>query len=208
MNNPTNIVKVVIAGTVILLIYVAVTSRAKKEPSATTKNYPIAKSTDEQPDEEDEYVNKDSINVSYFIDELNSFNYKGYDQKEGVSILSIQQSKYQELSRKSPNDKRLIKAKNILQKNMAKAYPYYRKMMVAVSNDALWEKNIKVRGSGSSITFIGGIFANNGNIKAFQTDIQETLQNFRFKRVNYKWYEQADEYTYYTVTSPKDNEIK
>lgn len=65
----------------------------------------------------------------------------------------------------------------------------------------LWEDNIYVELSNGSktITFIGGIFANNRNIKQWQEGCYNQLAAFGFKQVRYKWIKHATEYTYYDL---------
>lgn len=87
------------------------------------------------------------------------------------------------------------KAQKVYKKVMPKYRDKYRKLL----GNALWEENIKVKGSGTNIMFIGGIFANNKNIKDFHTQICGDLQVFGFKRASYKWVDANVEYTYYDI---------
>lgn len=94
-------------------------------------------------------------------------------------------------------------------KNLQKQeFPKMRAEYARISKNILWEHNIDVKQSGTSITFIGGIFANNANKKEFQDKIHDAVSDLRFKRVNYKWYKYDDEYTYYTISSPQDDELR
>jgi hypothetical protein len=75
----------------------------------------------------------------------------------------------------------------------------------------LWVENIDVTWYGKNIdklTFTSGLFASNYCIQEFQKQISSTVSMLGFKRVNYKWYEGAEEYTYYDVHSLADSEIK
>lgn len=76
-----------------------------------------------------------------------------------------------------------------------------RKQYAKYLDDKLWEHNIDVETSngGTTITFIGGIFASNKNIKDFQNQSAETLRMFGFKRVIYKWIPHDPNYTYYDL---------
>ena len=94
-----------------------------------------------------------------------------------------------------------------LHKLQAKEYPKMRGRFCSYLDTKLWEDNIDVAVSGSGktiLTFTGGIFANNANIKEYQTTLNETFTLLRFKRIQYKWYEYDDTYTYYTLEVPKD----
>lgn len=90
-------------------------------------------------------------------------------------------------------------------------FPKIRANYAKILKNKLWEENIKVQCFGprkTTLQFTGGIFASNKNKKDFQTTLSQTFRDFRFKRVNYKWYEYDDEYTYYTISSDKDSKIK
>lgn len=72
----------------------------------------------------------------------------------------------------------------------------------------LWENDIDVEYKGNAtIELVGGIFATNKNISDTQTALSDQLYNLRFRRSQYKWYDRATEYTYYTIKSPGDSEI-
>lgn len=90
-------------------------------------------------------------------------------------------------------------------------FPKIRDNYAKIVKNKLWEQNIDVQCFGSQKTtlqFTGGIFASNKNKQDFQTTLSEIFRDFRFNRVNYKWYEYDDSYTYYTIKSDKDSEIK
>jgi hypothetical protein len=76
-----------------------------------------------------------------------------------------------------------------------------RAQYVESIGDKLWEDNIYVELSNDSktITFIGGIFASNKNIKEWQENVQQGLKDLGFSQVRYKWFKRADEYTYYDL---------
>ena len=89
-------------------------------------------------------------------------------------------------------------------------FPKIRANYAKILKNKLWEEDIEVQNFGSGNTtlqFTGGIFASNKNKQDFQTSLFQTFKDFRFKRINYKWYEYDDEYTYYTVNSDKDSKI-
>lgn len=77
--------------------------------------------------------------------------------------------------------------------------PNYRKKYVKLAADKLWENDIKVKGSGTQIWFIGSLFAANKNIKDFHQGIVSTLHDYGFKRACYKWVDADVEYTYYDI---------
>lgn len=89
-------------------------------------------------------------------------------------------------------------------------FPIARKLFAEMLRERMWEHNVDVRafGSGNStLEYVGGIFANRGNIKETTDTSWDALNKFRFKRVQYKWYKYDDEYTYYKIDSPKDRDL-
>lgn len=95
----------------------------------------------------------------------------------------------------------------ILQKS---EFPKMRKAYAEISRGKLWENNIKVSAKGTGYTtleFIGAVFANNKNKQDFQNALNEMMSLLRFQRINYKWYEYDDNYTYYTMNSNKDGDL-
>ena len=91
-----------------------------------------------------------------------------------------------------------------------KEYPKMRKHYSSLLGEKLWEENIYVTTQGSKnqiINITGGIFANNKNIAEFQRTLSEVLQQFRFKEIRYRWYENADKYTVYNYEAKGDDLI-
>ncbi|WP_299465478.1 hypothetical protein [uncultured Microscilla sp.] len=89
-------------------------------------------------------------------------------------------------------------------------FPQMRKAYKKIAYQKLWLENIETSISGYKFTtleFTGGAFASNKNKQSMQTTLTEILKMLRFKKVNYKFTKYDSEYTYYTVDSPKDNEI-
>ena len=89
-------------------------------------------------------------------------------------------------------------------------FPKLRKNYGEILKQKLWEQNIKVKTKGTGHTtleFEGGIFANNKNKQDTQQTLSEILNMLRFKRINYKWYEYDDEYTYYSLKTGGDGDL-
>lgn len=89
-------------------------------------------------------------------------------------------------------------------------FPKIRKAYASIVRGKLWVEDIDVNLKGNRYTtleFVGGIFVTNKNKQEFQNQINQILKDFRFKRVNYKWYEYDDEYTYYTIRSDNDGDL-
>lgn len=47
------------------------------------------------------------------------------------------------------------------------------------------------------LSITGGAFAANKNIVEFQNTINRDVQHFGFKKIRYRWYKGAEEYTSY-----------
>jgi ribosome-binding protein aMBF1 (putative translation factor) len=90
-----------------------------------------------------------------------------------------------------------------------KEFPILRKNYAKVAAEKLWESNIYMTTSGdnnSIVNLTGGLFANNKNIAETQRTLLEIFTQFRFKEIRYRWYKEADEFTYYKIDSPKDSD--
>ena len=84
-------------------------------------------------------------------------------------------------------------------KELQKRLPQYRKYYVKTASQILWKHDIKVKASGTTIWFIGAVFALNANIQEFQDDQCTKLRTLGFKRACYKWVDADVEYTYYDL---------
>jgi len=92
----------------------------------------------------------------------------------------------------------------------SKEFPILRKEYAKIFGKKMWENDIVISANGNGrkiINFTGGLFAANKNIKDFQTQLNEVLTIFRFKKSHYRWYKGANEYTYYTIYEGKDTDL-
>lgn len=92
----------------------------------------------------------------------------------------------------------------------AKEFPALRAEYGKALDEVLWEHNIDVSVSGSKkdiITFTGGAFAANKNIKSFQEQLWQNLHDLRFKQVRWKWYKGQDDYQYNKLETERDNHV-
>lgn len=114
-------------------------------------------------------------------------------------------------SSSNPNEVKLSnQLKSQVVKIQTKELPILRKEYVDIVYNKLWEENIKVTSSGrgnTTINMTGGKFFNNKNKSEVQNTISEILSLFRFKQSTYRGYDGQDEYTYYTLETPKDSEL-
>jgi len=107
---------------------------------------------------------------------------------------------------KIDNPKKSKEFEDLIISKQKTEFPKMRKRYGDIVKDKLWEENIQVKvfGSGNTtIDFVAGIYASNKNIKDHQETLNDILHKLRFKRSQYRWYSGAD-YTYYTLTVPKD----
>lgn len=84
-------------------------------------------------------------------------------------------------------------------KELQKRLPQYRKYYVKTASQILWKHDMKVKSSGTTIWFIGAVFARNANIQEFHDDQCTKLRTLGFKRACYKWVDANVEYTYYDL---------
>ncbi|WP_339794813.1 hypothetical protein [uncultured Imperialibacter sp.] len=89
-------------------------------------------------------------------------------------------------------------------------FPKMRQEYAKVVANLMWEHDVYVNASGSRnvyLNFVGVLFAANKNIKDAQEQLQDAPKLFRFKQTRYRWYKEADEYTYYTTYEGTDSDL-
>ncbi len=87
-----------------------------------------------------------------------------------------------------------------------KCFPEIRRKYIKWAGSQLRENDIEVYGNNTTITYVSSGFIYNDNVVGAYSAIESTLQQFRFKRANFKWSEYAD-YTYYNINSKEDSEL-
>jgi hypothetical protein len=90
------------------------------------------------------------------------------------------------------------------------ALPIIRDKVGPIFSKELWITDAKARTFGDRFTtveFVGASFAANANIANAQQAILAPLVRMRFKRAQYKWYSEQDEYSYYNIDSPSDGAV-
>lgn len=78
------------------------------------------------------------------------------------------------------------------------------------ADEMLWEHDVDVSVSGNGntiVTFTGAMFAANANIKAVQTQLDDVAERLRFRQTRFRWYKEADEYTYFEIDAPPDGRL-
>lgn len=89
-------------------------------------------------------------------------------------------------------------------------FPKLRKAYAQALHNKTWEHDVTVSVAGkdnSILQLTGYHFSLNKNIKDMQDILGVTPHEFRFKQVQYRWYNGADEYQYFTLETPADNEL-
>lgn len=90
-----------------------------------------------------------------------------------------------------------------------KEFPILRKEYAKVVANKMWENDIEVYANGKGrryINFTGGVFAANKNKKEWNNKVYEILTMLRFTQSRYRWYKNADEFTYWTIYKGKDSD--
>jgi hypothetical protein len=183
---------------------------AEETAHATVVPVP-ATPTEPEPEPEPELTATDEL--MNFHKALTDTKLEDFKSKDGI-ILYVgvlnEISKRVTSSKRSANPEEVKTAKKLeklLVNQQLNHLPVLRKQYAKIMRQALWENDIEVEISGKRntvLTFTGGMFAANRNIRETQQTLSEVLNLLRFKRVNYKWYEYDDEYTYYDLENAYD----
>lgn len=154
------------------------------------------------------------LDIDLLAKELNQFKTKDYTtSQEDIRNAVRQLEKWSStiIDEAKTKDKVRIKKIKILNTQLKNiqiaAFPILRSKYRAFVAKNLWRDNIKVSGGGATIRYSGGVFANNAMIEDFHNIIRIDLELLRFKRAEYLWMDYANDYTYYTIDSPKDSKL-
>jgi hypothetical protein len=196
-------------GVTVFFVLVILANIGNKEETNNKEEVPNITSNSE---------NNDVENISKQIEnELKSFDKPFERGNIGYKGMIIMFRSYSVIisKAKQTNSKEIIsKAEELYNKALKlqqKELPKMRKEFCDDIGAKLWEENITVICKGTNnttIEFIGGIYANNKNIKSSQENISETLNTLKFKKVNYKWIKHDDEYTYYDLDNDEQKLIE
>lgn len=102
--------------------------------------------------------------------------------------------------------KKAQEAKSKLIATQKLVFPKLRKEWCTLSDETMWEYDVDVKCSGTTVKFIGWIYAANSNIRDSYSAVSDMLKMLRFKKANFYWYEWS-EYTYYTINSLNDGAL-
>lgn len=144
----------------------------------------------------------------------NKSSYK--DNLESINLYTLLIEGYvttynQYSNEKNPQlDKKLLELKKAIQNFQSSIFPKMRKTYFKIVKDKLWRSNIEVSLLGSNNTTLqltGGTLASNANKEDVMNAMREMTTKLRFQKINMKWYEYDDEYTYYDLKNKSDKEL-
>ncbi len=208
----TLIVVVLLGGFLISLFTGNNTSSTK--PSSQSSKSVSTQPAKTQAEKKNDYVAK----LKREIDGLEKYKVDTYlDSKDsiilGVALFSAWAMIAEEGDKFTLNNEEtalLKKFKSKVSAVQSIALPKLRDAYGPAVRKALWEHDLSAKTFGAgfrTIEFVGGAFAANRNIKEFQTNLSDVLHQLRFKQSRYKWYKEADEYTYYDIDSHDDSKL-
>jgi hypothetical protein len=116
-----------------------------------------------------------------------------------INDYGYQISQYPDFYKTPTMAEKLNRNHKAAKKELQKRLPQYRKYYVKTASQILWKHDMKVKSSGTTIWFIGAVFARNANIQEFHDDQANKLKTLGFKRACYKWVDANVEYTYYDL---------
>lgn len=186
------------------------TIQETKPPSEST-NLTDAKDTELAHTNRLELLNKDNKSIKQDLaDKRKSIS--SYDEAcvQEIYFASIWLRINEAINSSIASEKKIgLENKHLVEKLQIRLFP---KMRIAVAEhirQVVWESDVDVSLSGSSkttLTLSGSLFILNKNKSQIYSVIEKTLYEFRFKQVRFQWYNGADEYTYWDVSSQKDIE--
>ena len=91
-----------------------------------------------------------------------------------------------------------------------RVFPQLRDAYGPALSKVLWEYDVQARTFGAgfrTIEMVGALFAANRNIKEVHGKTVDQLRRLRFNRVQYKWIEHAEKYSYDDIECPDDGDL-
>lgn len=98
----------------------------------------------------------------------------------------------------------------LLVRKQTEMLPTMRDAYGPAMRQQLWEADGSARTIGAgyrTVEFVSAAFARNANIQQIHLEIRENLMMLRFTRAQYKWFERASDFSYYTLEVPRDSDI-
>lgn len=100
--------------------------------------------------------------------------------------------------------------RQLLIRKQTELLPTMRDAYGPAMRQQLWEADGSARTIGAgyrTVELVSAAFARNANIQQIHLEIRENLMMLRFTRAQYKWFERASEFSYYTLEVPRDSDI-
>jgi hypothetical protein len=97
-----------------------------------------------------------------------------------------------------------------LSRNQVAVFPVVRDAYGPLLRQRLWEHDGHASTIGAGyrrIEIVNALFAANRNIADFHETVRDTLLELRFTRVDYKWFREDREFSYYTLEPPSDGTV-
>jgi len=209
--------KLAIAGVIIIVLIILFGTPEKDQYDKANSTALTQTITKEVPEvsEEDKLKEQLQREITSFDKPFDNSSYR--NTVEGIQMEVVIFSVWAgmigkgENSTDEENKKLAASLKNKVTAIQIKEFPQMRKSYAKAAAEKLWESNIYVTTEGATnaiINLTGALFANNKNIADTQRALTDVFSQFRFKEVRYRWYKEADEFTYYKLEPPKDSEIK
>ena len=205
----------ILLGVLIILSIIIKIGEHKKE-STTTEKYVAQPDNTIRVETQTELKNEiEGLNEDLDFDD--DHEYDDYNEPAAFLIFTDLYDFYRktlEKGKKSTDDSIKILTKTLERKLIRlqkRNYPQARLAYQKMLKRKLWENDIYVSISGSANTtlnFVVGVFAANKNKKDMQESITKILSSLRFKKTTYRWYKGAEEFTYYTIKSENDSDVK
>lgn len=186
----------------------------KAEKEAKEKAELKQKQEDKLNDKRKAYVEQ----LNREMDSLKTFSVKKYLESKdsiilGVALFSVwatiaEEGETFDLNKNESELLKKFKAK--ISSVQSRSFPKLRDSYGPAIRQNLWEHDLSAKTNGKgyrNLEFVGAAFAANRNIKQFQETISNVVHQLRFKKVKYRWYKGASEFTFYDVKSHNDRKL-
>lgn len=191
-------------------LFIAFGSDDDKKTDSNSSSSTTATEKPQTPEELTQQLNRE---IAGFDKPFDNSSYSG--TVESIQMELVLFSVWQVIIRKgessnSENQKLASVLKKKVVNLQVKEFPRMRKKYAEVVAKQLWENDMYVSvqgGTNGIINFSAGMFAANKNIQETQNMLNKVLTEFRFKETRFRWYKEADEFTYYKLKTPNDKEL-
>lgn len=164
---------------------------------------------------EEERVQNILDQIDREIASLKKTSYQEKTEPTEIQMAIVLLAAYQKIldDNRNETDKRVKSKLNVLgslvKSNRISTLPKLRRDYAKMMRKMMWQHDMDVTyfGSGNKILQLTSyMFASNRGIQSIQDALKDTPRLLRYSQVRYKWYEGADEYTYYNLETPQDSD--